>query len=324
MSDALSTILLELYRVARGVPSPDFKDAALNVIKAELPFKSAGWGTFVISPLGARVQSVHTHELSMQMMADYETVKQYDTLSAKALSRPGTTINVSVNDTKWKLHPAMLAHVRKWGLDHSLGTIFIDPALNLCTAVSLYRGASGKPFTDRERKLKQQIMMHLVEAWNLNALLYVDRPANQSDTPGRARALIDREGTIYNADAGLPALMHAEFPGWTGPQIPPSVAQPLLGINGESFRGDAIVASRTRVLDDGLSLISVRPLAGIDRLSARERVVAREFASGKTHKEIAHELGISPATVRNQLQAAYQKLGVSTKIELAQELSDSV
>jgi DNA-binding CsgD family transcriptional regulator len=44
--------------------------------------------------------------------------------------------------------------------------------------------------------------------------------------------------------------------------------------------------------------------------------VAREFASGKTYKEIARLLGTSPATVRTQIQVVYTKLGVRTKVEL--------
>mgnify|MGYP001595004010 CR=1 FL=1 len=101
--------------------------------------------------------------------------------------------------------------------------------------------------------------------------------------------MIDRKGMLYNTEPGFAELMRAEFAGWTGPTLPAEL---------------------------------VRPLAGIDRLSPREISAARSFASGKTYKEIAQALGVAPATVRNQLQSAYAKLGVGSKIELARQLNE--
>lgn len=43
-------------------------------------------------------------------------------------------------------------------------------------------------------------------------------------------------------------------------------------------------------------------------------------AEGLPYKSIARELGKSPATVRNQLHAIYQKLGVGNRTALACKL----
>ena len=48
-------------------------------------------------------------------------------------------------------------------------------------------------------------------------------------------------------------------------------------------------------------------------LSAREAQVLAELARGRTNKEIARRLGISPKTVGHQVQAAYRKAGVHTR-----------
>ena len=92
---------------------------------------------------------------------------------------------------------------------------------------------------------------------------------------------------------------------------------PLSAARGEAYRGDAIQAATLRHIGDGTMLIAIRRLGGLDRLSPRELAVAREYAAGRTYKEIAHALGVAPATVRNQLRSAYVKLGVATKIALA-------
>lgn len=53
----------------------------------------------------------------------------------------------------------------------------------------------------------------------------------------------------------------------------------------------------------------------------QKTTVAWLVANGWVIKKIARELGKSPATVRNQLHAAYNKLGVNNKTSLAASLS---
>ena len=51
-------------------------------------------------------------------------------------------------------------------------------------------------------------------------------------------------------------------------------------------------------------------------LSQRERAIATRYADGRTYKQIADELFISPATVRNHLARIYRKLEINGKAEL--------
>ena len=52
-------------------------------------------------------------------------------------------------------------------------------------------------------------------------------------------------------------------------------------------------------------------------LSPRERQLIRAVADGCSNKEIAARLGLSVQTVKNQLSIVYEKLAVSTRLELA-------
>ncbi len=56
--------------------------------------------------------------------------------------------------------------------------------------------------------------------------------------------------------------------------------------------------------------------AGIQDLTAREREVVALVAEGMRNEEVGRRLGISEKTVRNHLTAAFQKLGVSGRLEL--------
>jgi DNA-binding NarL/FixJ family response regulator len=62
------------------------------------------------------------------------------------------------------------------------------------------------------------------------------------------------------------------------------------------------------------------PGGSIDRLTRREREVALMATSGLSSKDIAARLFVSARTVDNHLQAAYTKLGVTSRDELARTL----
>jgi DNA-binding CsgD family transcriptional regulator len=74
-----------------------------------------------------------------------------------------------------------------------------------------------------------------------------------------------------------------------------------------------IEPSRTTVISD--------MWAHAYRLTARERQVAREVALGKSTRDIARTLGISPFTVTDHLKALYAKTGVASRSELVAALN---
>lgn len=54
-----------------------------------------------------------------------------------------------------------------------------------------------------------------------------------------------------------------------------------------------------------------------DPLTEREWQVAVLVAEGRVNKEVAAELGLSPATVKGYLETIYAKLGIHGRVELA-------
>lgn len=52
-------------------------------------------------------------------------------------------------------------------------------------------------------------------------------------------------------------------------------------------------------------------------LTLRERQLIAELAAGATNADIARTLGLHPQTVKNRLSAIFDKLGVSSRLELA-------
>jgi two-component system nitrate/nitrite response regulator NarL len=62
--------------------------------------------------------------------------------------------------------------------------------------------------------------------------------------------------------------------------------------------------------------VRFRDARGIERLSKREAEVVRLVAEGLTNKDISGRLGLSEHTVRNYLFHVFDKIGVSTRVEL--------
>jgi DNA-binding CsgD family transcriptional regulator len=56
-------------------------------------------------------------------------------------------------------------------------------------------------------------------------------------------------------------------------------------------------------------------------LTPAERDTAVLAAAGRSNKEIAEELILSPRTVENRLQRVYEKLGISGRTEVAEALA---
>jgi DNA-binding NarL/FixJ family response regulator len=61
----------------------------------------------------------------------------------------------------------------------------------------------------------------------------------------------------------------------------------------------------------------VKPGGGMARLTPRETEVVHLLADGLSTREIGHKLTLSEHTIRNYLSAIYDKLGVSSRVELA-------
>lgn len=76
-------------------------------------------------------------------------------------------------------------------------------------------------------------------------------------------------------------------------------------------------ASKRRVLEHARAQATAAPNAGDGELSAQERRVLALVAEGKTNKEIALAMHLSPKTVKNYLSHIFQKLHVTRRSEAA-------
>lgn len=318
----LSNLLFDIYRLAQTSPPKEFQTRALDAVRKVIDFDSAVWGSGVVLPEGPYIHELHSHHQSPEMLANWEHIKHLDTLNREAFQHLGQTINADISDPYWqqRIHPEILAHVTRYGMNHTLATINADMILGFFTGISFYRANPDRPFSKTDSELKQNLMSHLVEAWNINRFNFISRHSSSKQS-AISRAIIDKEGILHNATQHFENMIQSEWPDWHGPLLPIEMMDTFFSKRQQQFKGKDIVVSLNAIND--LFLISIRKTSAVDSLSQREMSVANLFGRGMDYNGIAAELHISPATVRNHLKSIYSKLGVNNKTDLTRMLLEA-
>ena len=93
---------------------------------------------------------------------------------------------------------------------------------------------------------------------------------------------------------------------------------PVLLRNGFQYRGtpDSCVSPPPR---SAAAANAKRPTSGRASLTPTERDVVRLVSEGFGNKDIATRLFVSPRTVQTHLSHVYTKLGLTSRVQLAQE-----
>ena len=108
--------------------------------------------------------------------------------------------------------------------------------------------------------------------------------------------------------------------------IPGARFVPLETANHIPLEGEPALAHFLREIEEFLAIADDRgapPLAGLSELTAREREVLERVAEGLANDEIAHDLSLSPKTVRNHVTRIFDKLQVTTRAQAIVRARDS-
>ncbi|WP_156771649.1 LuxR C-terminal-related transcriptional regulator [Labrys sp. WJW] len=202
--------------------------------------------------------------------------------------------------------------IRKWA-----SAMHNRPGAATAFFVSVYRTRCLDPHWDGEDlQLLQCAVDHLFLA------LQATFERRIASGPGeRATLVVDEAGFAHLGLDQAQGFLRTIWPGWSGDRLPRPLRQVALhpGIHLFEHEGVAVNCRKDREAGRQSSLLRLELslLSRLDRLSPREREVAHLLAGGATHKQAAQMLGSAPATIRNQTQAIYDKLGVRSRAQLA-------
>lgn len=316
--EKFSRLILDLYSAAHDCNLVEFDSEALVLTKQVVGFDSAAVMGITYSPKSdVKVQSIHLHNQPIEKFHERKNFKNDDSLLTKAFRNKGRSIIADASvDNRDK--PDILQYCKKYGVAHGLTLIDVGATgLNLDT-IALWRARPKDAYTTADGKISELVIPHLFKARAINQKIHMQ---NDSNVLQRISLLSCFDGSLQFVDGPTIEVLTAEWPHWVPPLLPTAFMEALRCSSARQYVGRTFIANCTvhdRFLFIQLNLLPKRQ----NFLTKAETSAALLAARGLSYKEIAKELGTSPATVRNQLHSTYLKLGVTNKTSLAQRLAD--
>ena len=304
---AFSTLTLDLQRIAQHQEIQHFQHPALARLSQLLAFDSAWWGRSAVIEGLPQEHSSCLYHLPPGYLADWQSIRHLDVTVGRVHATPGQAVIVDMRD------PDNGSALNWLGQRHGLGellcVIHIDPQTHLSDHLTLYRKPGAPRFSAHDCLLLNNLMLHLVAAVSANQIRTLVAMRETLTSPrSLALAVCDPRGVLQCAERGFIDLLLSEWPRWNGPTLP-------VPLDERGHEGKHIQIQASAVGDQWL--LAARINRTLPQLSPRENDVAQGFGEGKTYKEVARDLGLSPNTVRHHLRAIYTKLGVKDKARIA-------
>ncbi|WP_026872526.1 response regulator transcription factor [Inquilinus limosus] len=309
-----SQFVTDLHRIGRegdgGIPAWGF-----DRLRSILGFDCAWYGWARFEPGRTVVHASSTMDLPGDFVRFWTTIENQD-LVARSLRETRSGVRTYDRNqpvqTDGMIELAERYRIRKWA-----SAMHCRPNRTTVFFASIYRGDTRPPDWEAED-------LHFLQGAVDHIFLAVQASARRGAEPASADGttlLVDPSGFAYLGLEASEGMLKSVWPGWTGERLPAPLRRLLQRPGTVTLKGDGVVVSCERAGDAGeqseLVRLRLSPIAGLDRLTRREREVALLLAAGATHKQAAQALGSAPATIRNQTQSIYEKLGIRSRAELA-------
>ena len=311
-----SDLVSRLYRAARELPTQDFQEAAIELVKPVLRFESSFWGIGIVKAPGLDVLSVHEHESDPEFLQTWNQINAQDPVVPICFANPGTTIQFHAATLFTSpTDAAMRDLTRRFGRESALITQVPHEDSGTSQYLSFFRPDRRALYSESERLACQTLIPHLAEALRISrALNATSQVFDALENGKRALLLADFSGRIRFAQQRFLQLVALEWPQFDGMRLPtPLWLAP--GQPGRTVYVGGAVHFKVQPCGDML-LVEARLKTAFDRLPTQRGRIASLYACGHSAKAIARRLGLAPSTVRNQIRAAYEALGITSKAQL--------
>ncbi len=316
MNIRISEFLRQLYLDSRELPLEAFKKSAMDNLQSILHFDSALWFTGSTVNQNPYPQNVYLYNQSDEMIVNYQNHQTDDPLLQALVNEPGTTFDMLdvIAYENWIKTDNYIGHCSKFDIESMISTLQMESHTSLYHAISFYRNKNSAPFEDQDKDLKQLLVPHLVEAMKANLFIHTAQDVdNKSSHLPWVNAVCDHLGGIIQADKQFSQLLSQVYSEWQGPILPfkleeqnmgQTISQQGLLVNAQR-RGDVIFIRLQGAIETPL-----------DKLTPQEVNIAHLLLQGLTNKDMAKQLELSPATIKNHLSNISQKLNVSRRSQI--------
>lgn len=308
----INEIIIEIYQLANEVPISQFRQKVFETINQIIPFDSAFWINSVPENTFLSEDTIFLYQQPQSMLESYLDFREQDPTYFQSTNNPSVTVNFQdYVPIKKRVHtPIIHGCLKPFNIEHLIATAIPEKNSDFIHGISLFRADPLHSFSRKEMYIKQIITPHLFEAYKIAILFAFKSKCTDIQSASRLMAVINKHGHILHAT--LAFNRRVPFFSMTL-ENPPLFLNKLTDLGEFEQNGLRFLVSS---LTEGLYFINVIE-PGIEALlTEAEQRVADLLAQGKTYKEIARLLYISPNTVSNHTHQIYSKLNIRNKTEL--------
>lgn len=308
--NSFSAFVSEMHERVRSDDAERLARWAVGALSRRLGFDAAWYGWADIRPDGAEIHANASLNLPDGYYRTWQTMAAEDLLAASFVENPDAVATYSRRGNRQTEGMVFLADT--YGLQKFATAMHSRPGRVASFYLSSYRaGRYARDWSAADQEFLQCAVDQLSSAMRLST-----SEPTRVDNRGAVSIFVNENGLGILGLNNLRQRMGEIWPGWHGDELPSRLRSLILQ------PGDHILTDRGIVVrcEDapgrqgmGLRKLTLRRLTPLDLLTHRERQVARVLAAGNSHKEAARILGVAPATIRNQTQAVYSKLGVDNR-----------
>lgn len=307
----------ELNALAQHNHAEGLASWAVCRLSETVGFDCAWYGWAQLKTDDVEIHAQAAHNLTPEYYQSWCQMAEQDLLAAAIREDPTRT---AVYDRRGKDQTdGMITLADCYGLNKMATAMYARPGRAASFYLSGYRGGA------RSRSWSADELEYLKCAVDqISSAMQRTTSAVKPDTRQSRSILVNEQGVVILGLHGLRKNMGDVWPDWQDDRLPDHLRS-LISIPGEHVLVDRqlIVDCRPApgINEMDLHRLSVRRLTKFDLLTRREQEVAGLLADGNSHKEAARVLGVAPATIRNQTQSIYSKMGVTSRVELALEVN---
>lgn len=190
--------------------------------------------------------------------------------------------------------------------DHPVTREGLHSALDLEDGVEVVgESASGEEAVEASTTLKPDIVFMDVRMPGMGGI---------EATKAIRQASPDSKVILFTVDETRASISEAIQAGVSGYLLKDASAEELVKAARLAMEGKAVIHPQlTRAFIEEVQFADKRP--DVPALSAREKEILQKVAFGATTKEVAHDLGISPHTVKTHLERIFEKLGANDRAQ---------
>jgi DNA-binding CsgD family transcriptional regulator len=294
----------QLYCQLNQVPLANFTQWALDLLQQVIDFDGAIWATGNVQSAQFHTRTcVDVDEKLLQALTDYLDINP---IFEKLQKNLGQAIDMAdvIPDQQFYSSPIYAQCFAPFGIERILSSIHLEQNSDIFTLLTLYRYDRDRPFSTREKRTQSRLLFHLLSAYSHRQLLELTDDQNEF-----SYALVDHQGVYHAVDQKFLAL------------LPPHLATKQKFPFDLTFKDNHVQCIDSKVKlsfsrEGELIKVGLRSIAPLDLLTEREQQIVAELSQGKTFKQVAKSLELSPSTVSNHLYRIYDKLNIHSRSEL--------